>query len=157
MLRESKVMSDYPRIDVTADIVLLARFDGLSHRVLLIRRKNEPFQGQLALPGGFVNANEKIINAAVRELKEETSIYLDKGALTFFDVIDDVDRDPRGRVISNIFSTIYEEKNLAPLPIAGDDAAEANYYEIDKLKVADLAFDHYRIIRSVMKFYDIKR
>lgn len=146
-------MSDYPRIDVTADVVVLARSHGFDH-VLLIQRKNDPFIGHWALPGGYVNVDEDIIDAAVRELKEETSISLDTVALTACGVFDRVDRDPRGRVISHVYYTYYQDN--APMPVAADDAVDAGYLRLEsngKLRRLDMAFDHAKIIEYAFGRY----
>ncbi len=137
---------DYPRPAVTVDIILL-RNACESPQILLIQRLNPPFQNQWALPGGFVDMDETLEEAAIRELEEETGI---KGVLlSQFNAYSTVDRDPRGRTISMVFSGIAKKNDI---PVAGDDAKKAQWYDIKTLP--DLAFDHAEIIsdmKSIMK------
>jgi len=109
-------------------------------RVLLIRRKNPPFQGQYALPGGFIDYGETVEHAAARELREETNLVTTK--LTLIGVYSDPDRDPRGHVVSIAYLAAVE--NYEPRP--GDDASYAEF--IADWKNQELAFDHQKIIRD---------
>ena len=91
-------LEDYPRPSVTVDVIIFTLRGG-DLQVLLIRRKNSPFRGMWAIPGGFVGMDESLEEAALRELEEETGVhdvYLEQ-LYTF----GDVKRDPRGRVIAN--------------------------------------------------------
>ena len=91
---------DYPMPAITADVgVITIDFDG-TRRILLIKRKNEPYKDCWALPGGFMNIDETLENCAMRELYEETGLLT---RVVHIGVSDKVDRDPRGRVISHIF------------------------------------------------------
>lgn len=123
---------------VTVDIVIFTIQDGIL-KVLLVKRRIAPFAGQFALPGGFVHEDEDLDEAALRELQEETGVadvYLEQ--LYSFG---DPDRDPRGRVITvAYFALISSDHNLR----AGSDAAEADWYSIDRLP--PVAFDHAKII-----------
>ena len=126
---------EYPRPAVTVDIAAVSR----DRRILLIRRKAEPFKDRWALPGGFINIDETLQNAAARELAEETGIRgLDLRQLRAFDK---PDRDPRGRTIAVAF---LAEVNDPPSPTAGDDAAESAWFPMDRLP--PLAFDHEDIV-----------
>jgi 8-oxo-dGTP diphosphatase len=94
-----------------------------------------------ALPGGFMDINEYLINTAKRELYEETGIKLNK--LIFFGIYDKPDRDPRGRTIGIVYYALIDEN----VPYyAGDDAKFAQWHFIDKLP--ELAFDHKKIIND---------
>ena len=111
-------------------------------RLLLIRRKNPPFQGQYALPGGFVDYGETTEQAAARELAEETG--LTAVALSLIGVYSDPGRDPRGHMVS----IAYLVRVADFIPRAGDDAAGAAF-------VADwqgeaLAFDHNKIVADAL-------
>lgn len=113
------------------------------HRVLLIRRRNPPFRGQYALPGGFVEVGETVDAACRRELKEETG--LDVGALRLIGVYSDPARDPRGHTCSVAFLA-----HAGPTtPVAGDDAATAEW--IADWRSVSLAFDHATILRHATR------
>src|SRR4051812_6751419 len=89
---------DYPRPAVTTDVVVFC-----SGRVLLVRRKNDPFAGRLAFPGGFLDIDEPIEACARRELKEETGLDLAAHPFTPLGVYGAPGRDPRGRTISVVY------------------------------------------------------
>ena len=130
---------EYPHPAVTTDIVIFT-VKSEKLEVLLIRRKLEPFKGQWALPGGFLDMNESLSRCARRELEEETGIknvYLEQ-LYTF----GEVDRDPRERVISVVYYALTPIGNQTIA--AGDDAAEVQWHDIDDLP--PLAFDHEKII-----------
>ena len=129
----------YPRLATTVDAVVI-----LENRILLIKRGNDPFKGKWALPGGFVEMNETLLQAATRELKEETGITIKD--LKQFRTYDAIDRDPRHRTISTVFYFIDNQQSTKELT-AGDDAAEAIWWDINKLP--NLAFDHKEIIVDI--------
>jgi 8-oxo-dGTP diphosphatase len=113
--------------------------------ILLIKRKFPPMQGAWALPGGFVERGENPINAAVRELLEETGIHGENPKL--ISVMGEAERDPRKHIVS----VVYEiEVSLEQQPIAGDDAADAKFWPIDSILNGDLqmAGDHQQIIKN---------
>jgi 8-oxo-dGTP diphosphatase len=107
-------------------------------RVLLIRRKNAPFVGGYALPGGFVDIGEHIEDACRRELNEETGLKV--GDLRLIGVYSDPNRDPRGHTCSIAY---LAEVNHA-IATAGDDAAAAEW--VEDWRAHPLAFDHAQII-----------
>ena len=76
---------------------------------MLIERGADPYKGRWAFPGGFLNMDEKADDGAARELKEETGLDVDKGALEQLGCFSDVDRDPRGRVISIAFYALVQK------------------------------------------------
>lgn len=127
----------YPRPAVTTDAILIAN----RKSVLLIERGREPFRGTWALPGGFVDMDESLENACRRELEEETGLQI--AELKQFKAYGAVDRDPRHRTISVVFYAFLENE---PQPEAGDDAAKAKWFPIDKLP--ELAFDHRLILEE---------
>ncbi len=127
-----------PEIFVTADVV--AVFGG---KVLLIKRKNQPFKGSWALPGGHVEKAELLVKAAERELFEETGVEV-KG-LKQFGVFDAIDRDPRRRTITVAFCGEAKSGKTK----AGSDAKEAKWFSFNRLP--KLAFDHDEIIEMFRK------
>ena len=133
---------EYPRPAVTADIVVIKTIDKQSS-VLFIERKHPPFEGMWALPGGFLDMDETLEDAALRELQEETGITGIE--LEQFHTFSKVDRDPRHRTITTVFIG-YADENTAS-PEAGDDAANAQWFPLDKLPA--LAFDHREVMEMV--------
>ena len=113
-----------------------------NNSVILIKRKNEPFKGLWAIPGGFVNYNEKVEQAAIREAKEETG--LDVKIEKLIGVYSDPKRDPRGHTISAVFLCSVASGNLK----ADTDAEDACEFNINSLKDLKLAFDHNKILRD---------
>ena len=133
---------EYPRPAVTADIVVIKTLEN-QRQVLLIERKHPPFEGMWALPGGFMNMDETLEQAAPRELQEETGIT--GVELEQIHTFSKVDRDPRHRTITTVFIG-YANENT-PEPEAGDDAAKARWFPLENLP--SLAFDHSEVIRIV--------
>src|SRR3984957_8534900 len=133
----------FPPVAVTVDLVVLTiRDDGL--QVLLVRRGEEPFVGALALPGGFVRADESLSEAAARELAEETCLTVGAAHLEQLGSYGDPGRDPRMRVVTVAYLALAPEM---PLPQAGTDAAEASWVAAADVLDGDvLAFDHQRIL-----------
>jgi 8-oxo-dGTP diphosphatase len=113
-------------------------------RVLLIRRKNGPFQGAFALPGGFVDIGETLEAACRREVREETGIEVSD--LELVGVYSDPARDPRGHTVSAVF---LAKLSVAASPIAGDDAAAAEW--VADWRTQQLAFDHAQILEDAEK------
>lgn len=138
----------YPKPSLTADCVVL-RVVGQAFEVLLIQRGKEPFQGSWALPGGFVNPGEEPIEAATRELDEETGISLSTEPV-LVGVFGKPGRDPRGWVVSVAYAIDLTEVEVAVK--AGDDASEARWLPLDAVLAGDipLAFDHLRIVKKAI-------
>jgi 8-oxo-dGTP diphosphatase len=132
-------LADYPHPSVTVDVIVFRLVDE-DLQVLLVKRGHEPFGGMWAIPGGFVDIDESIDDAAKRELQEETGVrevYLEQ-LYTF----GDLGRDPRGRVITVAYFALVPA-DVAP-PHAGDDAADAGWWSVYELP--PLAFDHQEIL-----------
>lgn len=136
-----KFSYDYARPSVTVDVALVTR--EVRPRVLLIRRKAEPFAGAWALPGGFVDADERLVDAARRELQEETG--LKQAELEQLHTFGDPGRDPRGWTVSVAYLARVP-KGLKPK--AGSDAKAVGWHPLDDLP--ELAFDHAEILRRVI-------
>ena len=141
MNTKGKYIYDWPRPMVTVDATVFTHSDGKT-KVLLIKRGNEPFKGKWAVPGGFVNMDEELEDAVVRELAEETG--LTGVQLEQMHTFGTVGRDPRGRQITIAYMGVATEEQTKIE--AGDDAAQAKWFDIEELP-EDLAFDHNEIIR----------
>lgn len=128
---------------MTADVAVL-RLERIPE-ILLVQRKDPPFQGMWALPGGFMDMEETLEEAARRELLEETSIRA--GELIRFDTYDKPGRDPRGRTITQVFILLWNESQ--GIPKAGSDAKSLAWHELTALP--DLAFDHDLILGDVIR------
>ena len=114
--------------------------------VLLIRRGRSPWKGKLAFPGGFVDYGEDPEIAALRELLEETGIEGRNPQL--YAVKGSPDRDPRKHIVS-IFYMIHVDGESEPE--AGDDAAEAEWANVNSISSEDIAGDHFDIIEQLRK------
>lgn len=128
----------YPHFALTTDNVIFNIADTTDIKVLLITRKNEPYKGYFALPGGFLDQDDiSGMSGALRELKEETG--LNCTYLTQVCTLTNIDRDPRERCISIVYSGLY---NGTQKPIAQDDAATVQWVSLNALRKDMLAFDH---------------
>jgi 8-oxo-dGTP diphosphatase len=145
MAEKGKYVYDWPRPMVTVDAVVFTKTDDKT-KVLLINRGKEPFKGKWALPGGFIDMDEELEDAVVRELEEETG--LTGVRLEQMRTFGTVGRDPRGRQITIVFMGIVTEEQTKIK--AGDDAAQAQWFDIEKLP-DDIAFDHNEVVRFAIK------
>lgn len=136
-------------MQVTVDAAIIRHIDD-ADEVLLIERKHPPYEGCWALPGGFVDMDETLADAAKRELYEETGIVVD--IIEQFRTYDAVDRDPRDRTISTVFIGFANEQARIK---AGDDASSADWFSFDALPA--LAFDHSTIIMQVKDYLEKKK
>ena len=141
--RKQKHVYDYPRPAVTVDVVIVTR--EARPRVLLIRRKHAPFAGKWAIPGGFVDENEPLEDAAQRELSEETGVR--QARLEQLGAFGEPGRDPRGWTVSVAFLACIPAKSARAE--AADDAAEVGWHRLDRLP--PLAFDHAEILACARK------
>ncbi|PSB67780.1 NUDIX hydrolase, partial [filamentous cyanobacterium CCP1] len=134
----------YPRPALTVDCVVFG-FDRQSTlKVMLIQRKLTPFQGNWALPGGFVRIDESIEAAALRELQEETG--LEKLFLEQLYTFGAVDRDPRERIVTVAYYALINLEEYAVK--AASDASDAAWFPINALP--PLAFDHNQILATAL-------
>lgn len=140
---------------VTADAVVVQ-----SGHILLVERGQLPGKGLLALPGGFVQPDERVRDAAIRELREETGISDSKGSIppamlaSFIDdgrtrLFDAPHRSLRGRIISHAFLFRLPERRTLFKVKGGDDAAQAHWHRIGELEPAMLFEDHWAIIQQM--------
>lgn len=136
---------DAPHPAVTVDAVALLWRDKRLH-MLLVRRRNPPFEGRWAFPGGFIEIDEELEAAARRELREETGI--EAGLMEQLGAFGDPDRDPRERVITVAFlAPLRADDAQAAKPAS--DAAETQWFAVDELP--RLAFDHGEIMARAME------
>lgn len=144
--------ADYPPFAVTVDLAVFTIRNGLLS-ILLVQRGGDPYVGAWALPGGFVNVDEDVAHAAIRELVEETGVPVFPGHIEQLRTYGAPNRDPRMRVVS--IAHVAFAPNL-PDPNAGTDAAAARWWPvIDVLNATgpdtpDLAFDHAVIIADAL-------
>jgi 8-oxo-dGTP diphosphatase len=135
---------EYPRPSLTVDCIIFGLDQTGRLKVLLIQRAKNPFKDHWALPGGFVDMDEDLEAAALRELKEETgveNIFIEQ-LYTF----GTPERDPRGRVVSVAYFALV---NLAEHKLGADtDAQDVRWYALDELPV--LAFDHALILETAI-------
>ena len=128
----------FPPFAVTVDLIALTvRDDAL--QALLVTRAEEPFAGELALPGGFVRPDEDLNAAAARELAEETGLHQVPGHLEQLGTYGAPDRDPRMRVVSVAYLAMAP---ALPDPEPGGDASSAAWVPVAKALESELAFDH---------------
>jgi 8-oxo-dGTP diphosphatase len=126
---------------LTVDVVVLTLEE--YPRVLLIQRGNPPFAGSWALPGGFVEKGERTIDAAPRELAEETGLHV--GVPALLGVYDTPGRDPRGWTVSIVYLARVRDATA----VAGaDDASDARWFDVGELP--ELAFDHAVILADAL-------
>ena len=140
---KGKFTYPYPRPMVTVDIVVVTRAE--SPQVLLVRRKNEPYAGSWALPGGYLEIDETLDAAARRELMEETGVAVAKTIP--LGPYDAVDRDPRGRTITFAYMAFVRKGQVHPK--AADDAAEVGWFSLRRPPT--MAFDHRDILAAARR------
>lgn len=131
------------RVFVTCDVVLLVPGNE-ELQVLLVRRRNPPFEGRWAIPGGFIEPDEPLDETARRELREETGV--EPAFLEQLYTFGDPRRDPRGRVITVTYLGLAPEGHLKPR--AGTDAAEVGWFPASR--PPPLAFDHRKVLRVAL-------
>jgi 8-oxo-dGTP diphosphatase len=137
---------EHLQLYLTVDLAILTVRESLLH-VLVVERANEPYQGQPALPGGFLRAAEDLSDAAERELAEETSLDGKALHLEQLATYGAPDRDPRGRVVTVAFLAIAPD---LPIPAAGTDARAARWAPVDQVR-GTLAFDHNQILDDAVE------
>lgn len=144
MQTKERYVYEWPRPMVTVDAAVFAFFDG-QPKLLLIQRKNEPYRDCWALPGGFVEMDEDLPEAAARELAEETG--LTNVPLEQLRAFGRPGRDPRGRTITVVYFGIAERDRDRIR--AADDAAHVQWCGIDNLPA--MAFDHDEIAHQAIE------
>ncbi len=145
MDKKGRYVYEWPRPMVTVDAIVFARSAG-KWKLLLVNRRNEPFAGKWAIPGGFIGIDEELEDAVVRELEEETALTAVK--LEQMHAFGTCGRDPRGRQITVAFMGIVEDGDKDVR--GGDDAAKARWFDIENLP-EDMAFDHKQVAAMALE------
>jgi len=124
-------------------------------QVLLIKRKKDPFKEKMVFPGGFINEGERVEDAAVREVKEETSLDIELDHI--LGVYSDPSRDPRGHIMSTVFIGKISDKSDKKEPMAGDDAAAIKWVDLETVEEESLGFDHKKILMDYKEWKQSKQ
>lgn len=139
---------EFLRPNVTADMLILNE----KGEFLLIRRKNYPFEGQFAIPGGFLEVNQETVEeCAVREAEEETGLRVEIDRI--IGVYSHPERDPRWHNVTAAYLSKPITQAYADQAIAGDDAGEVLWIDpaSDEYQEIPIAFDHRQIIQDALK------
>lgn len=132
----------------TTDVIITRE-----EEILVVKRKRNPFKDELAIPGGFVNQNETVEQAAVREIMEETALPIRLKEI--LGVYSDPKRDPRKHIITTVFiGEIIGNKKIEP--VAGDDASAIKWISIGSISDFKFAFDHKRILNDFVRWKHIR-
>lgn len=149
VIKYRQSVNKYPRIEQTVDSVVVQ-----SGYILLIRRRAMPGKGKWALPGGFVNPDETLMNAAIRELKEETKIKVPeavlRGSIKNAKTYDDPHRSARGRIITRAFHIELPMQNELPKVKGADDADKAKWVSLDEISRGNMFEDHFDIVDDML-------
>lgn len=129
---------------ITVDAIVLNE----KGEILLIKRKKDPFKDAWALPGGFVEYGERVEEATLREVKEETGLEVEIVGL--HNVYSDPNRDPRGHTIS----IVYHCRIKGGILKGSDDAKEAKFFKFSQ--DLNLGFDHFKILKDFFEKYERK-
>ena len=142
--KESWKNSPFPPVFVTVDCIVTC-----SAHILLIKRKDSPGKNQWALPGGFIDQEETLIESAIRELKEETKIKVPspvlKGSIIQEKTFDDPHRSSRGRTITSAYHIDLKNELSLPKVTANDDAIDVRWIPFNEVKRDMMFEDHYDI------------
>ena len=136
---------EYPRPGVTTDMVAFGHDPSGGKHLLLIKRGHEPWIGEWALPGGFLEMDEELDVGVCREFLEETGLSVPPSEAIQVGAFGGVDRDPRMRLLTIAFTHSFDG---LPAPNAGDDAADARWWPLDSLP--KVITDHSDIIESAL-------
>lgn len=137
----------YEQPSVNAEVAVFSVFED-DLKILLVKRRADPFSGMWAIPGGFVNVDESVEDAAMRELQEETGVedvYMEQ-LYTW----GDPDRDPRKRVIAVSYLALMSAEDVEDTHLSSSgDVSEAQWFSA--YNPPDLAFDHDKVLQYAIK------
>lgn len=143
--KASWASAPYAPTFVTTDAVVVQ-----SGHVLLVQRRARPGKGLWALPGGFINENERIDDAVIRELREETRIKVPvpvlKGSIVAREVFDNPHRSARGRTVTHGYLINLAPDTKLPTVKGGDDAKAAKWWPLAEVKREMMFEDHFDIL-----------
>ena len=140
-------MTEYKNPAATSTVIV-----EVNDKYLLVKRKDNPFKGKWAFPGGYLNCDKETLErAAQRELQEETQLRVKQKNLYLLCVRSEPDRDPRGHVIDHV----YVAKNVEGIVRASDDAADYKWATANEIKT--LAFDHYKDFKLYLRQKELGR
>ncbi len=154
----AKKVNEFTKHSVAASLAIFSSVLGREPKVLLIQRGKDPFKGQYALPGGFVEEGETTVHAAARELKEETGLECPGEVLDLVGVFDAPGRDPRGHVIDVVYSAVvFGEPKLKQENT--DDAVAPRWVSFSELtdyidSGNKMAFDHEQSLSRAISYVD---
>ncbi|ADP77812.1 NUDIX hydrolase [Methanothermus fervidus DSM 2088] len=137
-------MAKYKSPKLTVDIIIMDS----KGKIVLIKRKKDPYKNFWALPGGFVEYGEKVEEAAIREAKEETGLNIKLKKLV--GVYSDPNRDPRGHVVSICYLASPVSGKLK----AKTDAKDVSLFNIEEIDNIKLAFDHAKMIKDALELLE---
>lgn len=154
LMKEQEFITGYRKEWGTGPFMAVDAVVIQSGHVLLVERGRPPGVGKMALPGGFLDPDETLLQGALRELEEETGLHIgieeSRYLLRAKEIFDDVHRSPRARMITTAF--LFE---LPPGPLprvkGGDDAADARWVEIAALRTDEMFSDHAFMISKLLK------
>ncbi|CDG66001.1 MAG: 8-oxo-dGTP diphosphatase [Methanobacterium sp.] len=139
-LKGRVIIKNYKQPRLTVDAAVTTA----DHKIIFIKRKNPPYKGSWALPGGFVEYGETVEDAVIREVKEETGVTINIDEL--LGVYSDPERDPRGHTITVCYLATKEEGKLE----ADTDASEVACFTVEEAMGMQLAFDHNKILQDAL-------
>lgn len=137
--------SDYDAPSVAVDLLV---FNEDKSKILLINRADHPCVNKLAFPGGFYLQTDDNVEAATRELAEETSVDIRISEDNLLKITSNRGRDSRGWIISIAYMVLVDEKCIRPR--ANSDALYANWVDVDSLEKDNMAFDHFEILQYAL-------
>ena len=139
----------YPPVFVTLDAVVIQ-----SGHILLVKRKARPGKGLSALPGGFLDQHERLLDGCIRELREETKLKIPdpvlRGCIKRWHTFDDPYRSARGRTITHAFLIELPAAEKLPKVKGSDDAEKAFWMPLGEMKPEKMFEDHYFIVRHLL-------
>ncbi|MEW5761453.1 MAG: NUDIX domain-containing protein [Candidatus Thermoplasmatota archaeon] len=140
-----EILSEYENYTKRKPFITVDAIIPYNEKILLIKRKYEPYKGFFALPGGFVEYGETVEDAIIREVKEEVGVEVKIKALV--GVYSNPNRDPRGHTITIAYLMSSPNKKFK----IGNETLEVKLFSFEEIKKMKLAFDHKKILMDAFK------